>query len=101
MGLVIIEGYDAVGQDFHHHEYRTRACVHCRAVIMVWQKTGPGADPPVQHRCNRCDGPLCKHCAKQFAERGCIPFLAKVDHAVKAGRWDEEIDFTYRSCTRM
>jgi hypothetical protein len=72
-------------------EFDTLACKHCQAVVAVLDKNHPNVRSYTpKFKCTRCNGPVCRACA---ALGVCNPIQARIEHAVKTGRWDEKYLF--------
>jgi hypothetical protein len=93
VGVILVEGgIDAHGRRLDRLEMDCVACKHCQAVIGIVRGTrgsNPVYDSP--YRCRRCHAPVCKACARNMeVTKECPgPALARIEHAVKTGRWDE------------
>ena len=77
------------------HEFDTVACRHCGAVIKIVLK-GVTRAYETQYRCQRCDGPICRYCGEQLGAK-CSPVKAKIENALKGRRWNEIVEYNYRS----
>lgn len=93
MGLVTIaEGCGKVT------EFETLSCAHCQAVVAILR--GVGVRLYEHHRqCPRCKAPVCRACDERMAALGACPgpVAARVEHALRTGRWDESFVHDYRS----
>lgn len=68
----------------------TVLCKHCAKIIAVI--VGPVKEYEGKHRCQRCAGPICRECSTL----PCNPFMARVEHAIENGGWDEKWQYQYR-----
>lgn len=87
--LLIVEGVGSKKQ-----EYDTVSCKHCQAVIKV-VIAGVSKAYETKHRCDRCKGPICRYCAENLGGR-CSPIMAKVEHALKTGVWDNDHVYEFK-----
>jgi ribosomal protein S14 len=118
MGFLSIDhsGYDA--NPGHKHglmEFDTAQCIHCQKVIVVVkrgcntfacsgdtyleaQHAHEFSESYVHHyRCRKCDGNICRDCAREMARKGECPgpFIARLEARLGKGRLDE-LNYRYR-----
>ena len=99
MGYLYIDGGLENGKTLGPMEYSTVSCRHCRAVIKILVKGCSREYANTKFRCGRCNGPVCRSCASVMERRGGVctqPFMAKVEAAIKSGRWDERFEYEYK-----
>lgn len=75
-------------------EFDTVSCRHCQSVIKVVIR-GVERAYDTKYRCDRCRGPICKYCA-EVLEGKCSPIMAKVEEALKTGRWPHDHVYEYK-----
>ncbi len=67
--------FDAYGRAI---EADTFTCKHCSKVVEVPPRRGPG-DSVNFDFCRSCMAPICPQCAAIAIEKGCIPWLKRVE----------------------
>jgi hypothetical protein len=80
--LYIEEGVCEISGKFlsGHTTFETLPCVHCGAIMRV-VITGLNKNLETDARCHKCNGPICKYCARLFEKEGCDSLKAKIDRA--------------------
>jgi hypothetical protein len=58
-------------------------CKHCNSVVLVPHRADPEKHDLGFH-CGPCNALICAKCVPEYMERGCVPFMRKVDEAEEA-----------------
>lgn len=117
MGYLLIDHSQGQGLDERQGrkmEYDTVCCAHCQSLIALLARPKETialanldvarathvagdlkAEYRAKHTCRRCCKPLCRTCA---AKGRCTPFLARLERAIKVGRWEEAWEYRYNQC---